>query len=241
MKEGLFFNTSFEKVKVIEGENKDSLESTAATLGFEHLSNPRWKNVARVEGRWSNQSDSYLNTLGTAYKLTDEVTLLAKNVLNYTDNKAVDSGDRLINRFQLGMAYRDVETNKFDSLNKVEYRYEKNETSLTNPYERNIYILSSHVNYHPIRSVHLSGQYAVKYLNETYDFIQTSAMTQMLNTRFMYDINERWDAGVNTGVMWNDVSNGVRYLAGAEVGYLLAKLTSGFQVDITLLVMMTKI
>ena len=222
LKEGLFFNTSFEKVKVIEGENKDSLESTAATLGFEHLSNPRWKNVARVEGRWSNQSDSYLNTLGTAYKLTDEVTLLAKNVLNYTDNKAVDSGDRLINRFQLGMAYRDVETNKFDSLNKVEYRYEKNETSLTNPYERNIYILSSHVNYHPIRSVHLSGQYAVKYLNETYDFIQTSAMTQMLNTRFMYDINERWDAGVNTGVMWNDVSNGVRYLAGAEVGYLLA-------------------
>lgn len=91
LKEGLFFNTSFEKVKVFEGENKDSLESTAATLGFEHLSNPRWKNVARIEGRWSNQSDSYLNTLGTAYKYSDEVTLLAKNVLNITDNKSADS------------------------------------------------------------------------------------------------------------------------------------------------------
>lgn len=62
----------------------------------------------------------------------------------------------------------------------------------------------------------------MKYLDETYDFIQTSGMTQMLNTRFMYDINERWDTSVNTGAMWNNVSDGVRYLAGVEVGYLLA-------------------
>jgi uncharacterized repeat protein (TIGR01451 family) len=222
LKEGIFFNTSFEKVKVIEGENKDSLESTAATVGIEHLSNPRWKNVARLEGRWSNQSDSYLNTLGTVYKLTDEVTLLAKNVLNYSDNKAAESGDRIVNRFQLGAAYRDVETNRFDALSKVEYRYENNETTLSAPYQRNVYVLSAHMNYHPVRDVHLSGQYAVKYLNETYDFLQTSGMTQMVNSRFMYDINERWDAGLNTGVMWNNVSDGVQYLAGVEAGYLLA-------------------
>ena len=222
LKEGVFFNTSFEKVKVIEGENKDSLESTAATLGVEHLSNPRWKNVARLEGRWSNQSNSYLNTLGTAYKLTDEITLLAKNILNYTENKAAASGDRIVNRFQLGAAYRDVETNRFDALSKIEHRYENNETTLSNPYERNVYILSTHMNYHPLNDIHLSGQYAMKYLDETYDFIQTSGMTQMLNTRFMYDINERWDTSVNTGVMWNNVSDGVRYLAGVEVGYLLA-------------------
>ncbi|WP_228198918.1 MULTISPECIES: SdrD B-like domain-containing protein [Acinetobacter] len=222
LKEGLFFNTSFEKVKVIEGDNKDSLESTAATLGIEHLSNPRWKNVARLEGRWASQSNSYLNTLGTAYKLTDEVTLLAKNVLNYTDNKAKDSGDRFINRFQLGAAYRDVQTNRFDALSKIEHRYENNETTLSAPYERSAYILSTHLNYHTVRDIHLSGQYAVKYLDETYGFIQTSGMTQMLNTRFMYDISERWDAGVNTGVMWNNVSDGIRYLAGVEVGYLLA-------------------
>ncbi|WOE40636.1 MULTISPECIES: SdrD B-like domain-containing protein [Acinetobacter] len=222
LKEGLFFNTSFEKVKVMEGENKDSLESTAATVGFEHLSNPRWKNVARVEGRWSSQSDSYLNTLGTAYKLTDEVTLLAKNVLNFTDNKSADSGDRLVNRFQLGAAYRDVETNRFDALSKIEHRYEDNQSTLTDPHKRNVYLFSTHMNYHPSRAVHLSGQYAVKYLDETYDMIQTSGMTQMLNGRFMYDINERWDAGVNSGVMWNDVSDGIRYMAGVEVGYLLA-------------------
>lgn len=222
LKEGVFFNTSFEKVKVFEGENKDSLESTAATLGFEHLSNPRWKNVARIEGRWSNQSDSYLNTLGTAYKYSDEVTFLAKNVLNLTDNKSADSGDRIINRFQIGAAYRDLDTNKFDSLSKIEYRYENNETTLSDPYERNAYIMSHHLNYHPTRSVHVSGQYAVKYLDETYDLLQSSGMTQMLNTRFMYDINERWDAGVNAGVMWNSVSDGTKLMAGVEVGYLLA-------------------
>lgn len=222
LKEGLFFNTSFEKVKVFEGENKNSLESTAATFGFEHLSNPRWKNVARIEGRWSNQSDSYLNTLGTAYKYSDEVTLLAKNVLNITDNKSADSGDRIIDRVQVGAAYRDLATNRFDSLSKIEYRYEKNETTLDDPYERNVYIMSHHMNYHPTRSIHLSGQYAVKYLDETYDLLQTSGMTQMLNSRFMYDINERWDAGVNAGVMWNSVSDGTKYMAGVEVGYLLA-------------------
>ena len=33
----------------------------------------------------------------------------------------------------------------------------------------------------------------------------------------MYEINERWDAGVQAGAMWH--KDNTRYLLGAEVGY----------------------
>ena len=219
---GVYFNTSFEKVKVLEGVDNTSQNSTALSLGVEYLANPDWKSVARMEMRWATQSTTLLNTVGFAYKLNDNVTMLTKNVYSSTDNKSENSGDRLVDRFQLGAAYRDTNTNRFDALTKLEYRYDDNQTNVTSPYLRNVYILSNHVNYHPARAVTVSGQYAMKYVQDDFNGIKSNGTAQMLNGRFMYDINERWDAGVNAGVLWSDVSSGKRFLLGAEVGYLLA-------------------
>lgn len=219
---GVYFNTSFEKIKVLEGIDNLSQDSTALSLGVEYLANPDWKAVGRMEMRWATQSTTTLNTVGFAYKLTDDVTMLTKNVFSKTDNKSDTSGDRIVDRFQLGAAYRDTNTNRFDALTKLEYRYDDNQTNVSSPYLRNVYILSNHVNYHPARAVTLSGQYALKYVQDDFNGIKSNGTAQMLNGRFMYDINERWDAGVNAGVLWSDVSSGKRFLLGAEVGYLLA-------------------
>lgn len=172
--------------------------------------------------RWADQSDTLLNTLGLAYKLTDDVTVLTKNVFSKIDNKSDTSGDRVIDRFQVGAAYRDFDQNRFDALTKLEYRYENDETNLASPYLRNVYILSNHANYHPNRQTTLSGQYAVKYVKADFEGIKSTGTTQLLSGRAMYDINERWDAGINTGLLWSDASDGRRLLLGAEVGYLLA-------------------
>lgn len=219
---GLFVNTSFEKIKAIAGIDNQSLDATALSLGMEYLTNPNWKSVARLEMRWADQSDTLLNTLGFAYKMTDDITLLTKNVFSQTNNKSKESGDRTIDRFQLGAAYRDFDQNKFDALTKLEYRYENNETNLTSPYLRHVYVFSNHANYHPTRPLTVSGQYAVKYVKDDFNGIASNGITQMLNGRVMYDINERWDAGINAGLLWSDVSSGKRLLLGAEVGYLLA-------------------
>jgi hypothetical protein len=219
---GVYFNTSFEKIKVMEGVDNLSQNSTALSLGMEYLANPDWKSVARMEMRWATQSTTLLNTVGFAYKLNENITMLTKNVYSSTDNKSDTSGDRVVDRFQLGAAYRDTATNRFDALTKLEYRYDDNQTNVTSPYLRNVYILSNHANYHPTRAVTMSGQYALKYVQDDFNGIKSSGTAQMLNGRLMYDINERWDAGINAGVLWSDVSSGQRFLLGAEVGYLLA-------------------
>jgi len=222
LEKGFYANTSFEQTKSLSDNNNRSSDSTAASLGLEYLKNPNWKAVARIEARWSDQSDTILNNLGVAYKYSDDVTLLAKNVVSLTDSKNQNSGDRLVDRFQLGLAYRDTEHNRFDALAKVEYRYDDNKTDLSNPYLKHVYIFSNHLNYHPTRDLTLSGQYAVKNVDATFSGLESSGMTHMFSARAMYDINERWDAGVHTGVLWSDMSSGRRVLVGGEVGYLVA-------------------
>lgn len=222
VKDGVFVNGSLEKVEVLEGTDNQSLNATAASVGVEYLKNPDWKAVGRLEMRWADQSDTLLNTLGFAYKLNDDVTLLTKNVLSQTDSKSSTSGDRVVDRFQVGAAYRDFDQNRFDALGKFEYRYENDETNLASPFLRNVYIVSSNANYHPSRDWTFSGQYAVKYLKADFNNLESSGITQLTSGRAMYDINERWDAGVNAGLLWSNASSGRRLLLGAEVGYLLA-------------------
>lgn len=222
LEKGFYANTSFEQTKSLSSANNLSSDSTAASLGVEYLKNPNWKAVARIEARWSDQSDTILNNLGAAYKYSDDMTLLAKNVVSLTDSKNDSSGDRLIDRFQLGLAYRDTEHNRFDALAKVEYRYDDNKTDLSNPYLKHVYIFSNHLNYHPTRDLTLSSQYAVKNVETTFSGLASTGMTHMFSARAMYDINERWDAGVHTGVLWSDMSSGRRVLMGAELGYLVA-------------------
>lgn len=222
LEKGFYANTSFEQTKSLSSANNLSSDSTAASLGVEYLKNPNWKAVARIEARWSDQSDTILNNLGAAYKYSDDVTLLAKNVVSLIDSKNDSSGDRLIDRFQLGLAYRDTEHNHFDALAKVEYRYDNNKTDLSNPYLKHVYIFSNHLNYHPTRDLTLSSQYAVKNVETTFSGLASTGMTHMFSARAMYDINERWDAGVHTGVLWSDMSSGRRVLVGAELGYLVA-------------------
>lgn len=222
LEKGVYANASFEKTKALSNTNNSNSESTAASLGLEYLKNPNWKTVARLEARWSDQANTLLNTLGLAYKYSEDVTLLAKNILSHTDSKNTSSGDRLVDRFQLGLAYRETEQNRFDALSKVEYRYDRNQTDLNNPYLKHVYILSNHVNYHSTKDWTISGQYAVKNVNTTFSGLESSGMTHMLSARTMYDINDRWDAGVHAGALWSNVSSGQRILLGAEVGYLVA-------------------
>lgn len=214
---GIRLNTSFERIESLEGTDTSS-DATAVSLGLEYLTNPLWKGVAKLEMRWADQSDTLINTLGAAYKATDDMTLLAKNVYNKVDNK--NSGDRLIDRFQIGTAYRPQDNNRFDALAKLEYRYDDNQTSLTGT-TREALIASVHTNYHPARRLTLSSQYAAKYVQQDMEGLSTDGITQLLSGRVIYDINERWDASLNGGAMWSNVSAGTRYLVGAEVGYLL--------------------
>lgn len=59
-------------------------------------------------------------------------------------------------------------------------------------------------------------------MQATFSGLESTGMTHMFSARAIYDINERWDAGIHTGVLWSDMSSGRRVLVGGEVGYLVA-------------------
>ncbi len=217
--DGIRLNTSFEKVQTLKGATTSG-DSTAVSVGVEYLPDPLWKGVAKIEKRWSDASDSLLTTLGAAYKYSDDITLLARNNYNRVDNS--NGGYHTLDRFQIGAAYRDYDSNRFDSLSKLEYRIDKDHTVVVSPTDREAIILSTHLNYHPVRRLTLAGNYAAKYVRQTASGIESNATGQVLGGRILYDIDERWDAGLNSGVLWSNQTSGVRYLLGAEIGRLMA-------------------
>lgn len=221
IKPRVYLSSTFERTESLSKNTEKSNQSTAATLGIEYLANERWKAVTRIEGRRSESSDTLINTLGYAYKVSDDATVLVKNTLNFIDNKTPEQGDHLRDRFQVGYAWRDFDQNKFDLLSKFEYFYEDNASNLEAVFNKKSYVTSVHANYHPERQLTISGQYANKWsvLNE--NAVKSDALTQLFSGRLIYDVNERWDMSLQGGAMWANNGAGTRYLAGAEVGYLM--------------------
>lgn len=213
VQEGLTLSTLFERVESLEGD-KDST-ATAAGVGVEYLAKENYKASGRLEKRWGDTSDTLLGSAGIAYRYTDDITLLAKDIYSQVD---YDDGHRTINRFQLGAAYRDYDSNQLDMLAKLEYRLDDNATG-NDPYQKDAIVWSWSGNYHPTRPLTLSGRYAGKYTEYDADNIVSDNTAHAVYARGLYDISERWDIGLQAGTYWNKQADDLAYLVGAEVGY----------------------
>ena len=213
VQEGLTLSTLFERVESLEGD-KDST-ATAAGVGVEYLAKENYKASGRLEKRWGDTSDTLLGSAGIAYRYTDDITLLAKDIYSQVD---YDDGHRTINRFQLGAAYRDYDSNQLDMLAKLEYRLDDNATG-NDPYQKDSIVWSWSGNYHPTRPLTLSGRYAGKYTEYDADNIVSDNTAHAVYARGLYDISERWDIGLQAGTYWNKQADDLAYLIGAEVGY----------------------
>jgi len=213
VQEGLTLNTLFERVESLEGE-KDST-ATAAGFGVEYLAKENYKASGRFEKRWGDTSDTLLGSAGVAYRYTDDITLLAKDIYSRVD---YDDGNRTINRFQLGVAYRDYDSNQLDMLAKLEHRLDDNNTG-DDTYHKDTTIWSWNGNYHPTRPLTLSGRYAGKHTEYTEDSISSDNIAHAVYGRGLYDISERWDIGLQAGTYWNKQADDLAYMLGAEVGY----------------------
>ena len=213
VQKGLTVNTLLERIESLEGETDST--ATAAGIGVEYLAKDDYKASARFEQRWGETSDTVLGSAGIAYRYSDDITLLAKDIYSRVD---YDDGHRAINRFQLGGAYRDYDSNQLDMLAKLEYRLDDNATG-SDPYQKDALIWSWSGNYHPTRPLTVSGRYAGKYTEYTADDLTSSNTAHAAYVRGLYDISERWDMGLQAGTYWNQQADDLSYMLGAEVGY----------------------
>ncbi len=213
VQEGLTLSTLFERVESLEGDEDST--ATAAGVGVEYLAKENYKASGRLEKRWGDTSDTLLGSAGIAYRYTDDITLLAKDIYSKVD---YNDGHRTINRFQLGAAYRDYDSNQLDMLAKLEYRLDDNATG-DDPYQKDAIVWSWSGNYHPTRPLTLSGRYAGKYTEYDADDIVSDNTAHAVYARGLYDISERWDIGLQAGTYWNKQADDMSHMLGAEVGY----------------------
>ncbi len=219
VKPGLAFSTAFERVQVLDGVRGDA---TAVSFGVENTRRENTKGSARFEWRTDDAADSWLSTLAYTRKLSRDWSLLGRNLFSHIENDDVQLGTRLQNRAIVGLAYRQTDRNQWDALMRYEMKLERDD-GLSDPFERDVHIVSAHANWHPNRPLTVAGQLAAKWVDEdfgsgTTQFGATFA-AQLASVRVLYDITERWDFGVQASGLFS--SSGRQYGLGLETGYAI--------------------
>ena len=238
IREGMRLSSSFEHTNVISGDVGDS---TGAGLALDYSANPLWRGTIRVEHRISDDvpetptDEGYNTTLLqflAARKLNRDWTILARNYLLRTEYAA--RGDVLQDRFQIGAAYRDTDTNRVNALARYEYKLEKDESGMDGSgfgsdtgqdIRTSAHIISAHADWHPSRPWWLTGRVAAKWQKDSFFYADIGRVNDdfnavLLSGRVVYDITENWDIGVLASTFrGQDGAN--QYAFGVEVGRLL--------------------
>lgn len=216
---GLALNTNFERVHSLGNGNGE--ESTAGAFGVEYTANPLWKGTGRIELRRGTTSDSLLQTVGLGFKLNKNWTLLSKNIISLTKNKDTAVGEKWLERFQFGIAYRETDADKWNGLARIEQKSEKDTTQIDQEARRNVQVVSTHWNYEPRSDWLLSGRFAAKWLNDQSYGNRNKSTAQLIGLRGTYEINNHWDVSALGSTLFGGGEVGSQHGLGVEVGYML--------------------
>jgi hypothetical protein len=227
IREGLRLNTTLERIKLVGGAavpnalggTSTSPEATAAGIGMDYTANPLWKGSARLEWRKDDTSKSWLNTAALARKLSDDWTLLARN---YLYRQSFDNGDKNNqNRFQIGAAWRETQTNTWNALGKYEYRQEDVRTQGVDELKAKVHVVSLDADYHPRRPVWYAGKIAGKWRSDVLAGETNKFDAQLLQGRVIWDITNRWDASLIASVLGSNGFKNRRSGVGLELGRVI--------------------
>jgi hypothetical protein len=234
--EGLRITTAIEHLRVITGE-KASV--SAASFGIDWTAHQLWRASGRLEHRVAGdiratpdneRFDTTLAQAMLARKLDRDWTLLARHYTLFTDYSA--RGDVLQNRGQLGVAYRDTDTNRVNALAKVELKQERDASNAAvGTLRTQALILSTHADLHPARPWWMTGRLAAKLQRDRFENgVEDRFNAALLAGRVVWDVTENWDIGLLAAEQIG--RGGARQrAAGLEVGYLLKQnlwLSGGF-------------
>jgi len=215
--QGVNLSTSLERLNTFAGVNR---EATAASLGFEFTRSALFKTTERIEWRRDGISESWVSTIGLARKISRDWSVLSKN---YYQRTAPSTGSAQVqNRFWIGGAYRQTDTNKLSVLSRYEYRYE-DAAGLAggNAARREVHTVSTHADWHPLRTWNFSGQYAAKRVADTADGLASPFLAHLMSGRIGHDVSKRIDLGLLGSTMWSPESGGRQSALGTEIGYLI--------------------
>jgi hypothetical protein len=219
-------NAAFENLRVVSGQ---TAPVNAISAGVDWSAHELWRASTKLELRRSGDiastpdNDTFTTTLWQAMvarKLDRDWTLLARNHLLKTDYAA--RGDVLQDRAQLGLAYRDTDTNRVNALGKLEFKTETDASNAAVGELRSRAVIASvNADYHPSRPWWLTGRIAAKSQSDVFEGgVASRFRAALVAGRLVYDLTENWDLSLLAAAQLGGA--GARQTAyGAEVGYLL--------------------
>ncbi len=234
LNEGVRATTAFEHVRSYSGNLPDT---AAVAVGLEYFADPLWKGATRIEARragdipdtTANETfDTLLWQASAARKLDRDWTALVRNY--WLRTHYVSRGSVLQDRFQVGLAYRDTDTNRVNALARYEFRTERDSSGLE-PLRFSSHLVSGHTDWHPSRPWWLTGRFAALYRKDRFEGgIDDNFKGVLVSGRAVWDVTENWDVGALASVFAGQ--RGARQTAlGLEAGYLLAQnlwLSAGY-------------
>lgn len=212
--ESLKLYGTFERIdpvqsQTVKEENKRKSE-TAITVGYDYQIDLTSKSRGEFEIKTGDET-SFLNKLSYAKQLSESLYFITKN-------RYYTMGDvELQDRFILGIAYRDANNNKYNSLNKYEINYSKN--MIEENYKQFTNLIRSSHNYEFTESFDGTLTLGVKNTNTTYDDISSDYTAFLLASNLNKNISDKWTTGVNISTIFDSESN-MDYGLGVEVGYV---------------------
>lgn len=247
----LSLQTGAEHLKVLDGTERNA---TAITTGLQWKPNGLWQIANRLEWRhtggprataeanttaqadpYLGSYDTWLSTVSLSRKLSEDWTALLRNyyLLNDFDGRAPK---RYENRLQLGLAWRDTETNRTNTLFRYEWWKRRDPVlqtadsteAVSDGYEKHIASVVS--DWHPTRNWWLTGRLAGKRQTDHFAEGSSSFRAWLAGGRITYGLTERWDISAMVHRMWSPRLNS-QNAAGAEIGYLLTSnlwLSAGY-------------
>ena len=248
----LSLQTGAEHLKVLDGTDRSA---TAITTGIQWQPNERWQLANRLEWRHTGGQraasatttaqadpylsgyDSWLSTISLSRKLNRDWTALVRNYYLLNDFGS-SAAKRYENRFQLGFAYRDTDTNRVNTLFRYEYWRRRDPVlqaaadasaqPLSDGYLKHIASLVS--DWHPDRNWWLTGRLAGKRQTDHFSSGDSRFRAWLAGGRITYGLSERWDVSALAYRMWSPRVNSQNAF-GAEVGYLVTSnlwLSAGY-------------
>ena len=248
----LSLQTGAEHLKVLDGTDRSA---TAITTGIQWQPNERWQIANRLEWRhtggqraagttataqadpYLSSYDSWLSTISLSRKLNRDWTALVRNYY-LLNNFGSATAKRYENRFQLGFAYRDTDTNRVNTLFRYEYWRRRDPVlqavadasaqPLSDGYLKHIASLVS--DWHPNRNWWLTGRLAGKRQTDHFAGGDSRFRAWLAGGRITYGLSERWDVSALAYRMWSPRINSQNAF-GAELGYLVTSnlwLSAGY-------------
>jgi uncharacterized repeat protein (TIGR01451 family) len=212
--DGVRINTSLERVKVLAGTTANEAIAVTGAIDYTAIQNLRAN--ARLELRHAEDSDNILNTLGAAYRVNDNWSLLGKNTYAAIHSRGGDT-TKVSDLLQTGVAFRALETLGWNGLAKYEYKLEQDNGFAD--LKRAVHSIAVTANYQPTRETVFSARYAAKFARDRSASLDTKSTGQLIGGRVTHEIGRDWDVGVTGQMLVEGGTRSRQFGAGVEAGY----------------------